>query len=1070
MRVATLDAAIRAYADGGRLLVAGSVPLEDGKARRLAAELADNGHWVAVLAASAVDLEQTWVRRLGIGLRAETSFGRDARDSILLIALEPRTIRLSLGTGYTEGGGISEGDASLIEPARRALRDGVRVDDAIRDTIATVERRYAAALRFPWLIGGGAALGFAGLTGAAALARRRKRRRAIARYDEWSKLLGEQAGALIELKRWGRILSANPRYRGKTKQLADGIVTDVQHIALIRGGILEALDHAKDLIWPSGAGRWLNTVTSWRYDKALDVMSRAKVRFDADGDLARALRGEAIGDGELTSIWEAAREVRRESRTFDELVGEQSTRAKRVDDVVKRIQKCTQIVESSLNVLRARIDRFANSINEFETLTDDDSRCRLDALRASLLASFEREYETTRTIALPDPVLAVDESGRAERRLQRAEELLEDLVQIVHEALPNVASGKTALSTQGIQVDWIDRRVRSIFEDANVWFESLAKDGQDVGNLAPPSIFDATSKTFDDMARALDIARSRHDIGIPAISGLRGEVMSERVRIAERLHLDASAILVEHDANPDEYLARASEKLDASVESLGSGELEEAASLVADATRETQAAREILDDTRAALARFGERSNELSSRVGSIVEQSIPETEPLVESLALYADSALQRHHLEGEVPEGRTSIRSNVTEAKEHVRAARRCLESASSLHRSGGILQGDHELNRAESFLKLALLRLQELTERRALLTRTEEDNERAVRVLDDLARDVTRSRTGREVTLATGSKIDEAARAFAAIADLPSTGRDPFARSSRIDEARALLHAARSGIDADRAMRAEAARSLDLAREMSSQARTRSEDARRDHIPDSDRILEAARRIPEIDQRLDGFARELDEPHRDWVELDARIDAMHAQAFDIKSTLDREIEAGRVALRDIERAGEAVREAASYTDSSFGIRLPGSPGRAAHVRAKELLERGRYEEASRMASSAVQEARDAIAMAERTRRSFPSSRGGGFGLPSGGRIGGIDVGNLVRDIFQQATIEWSGHRRYQGPVGVPRIPDAGRRSPSTSSQPSSTSRPQSAPEPTVRDSPKREDDSGFGPSFDW
>lgn len=1065
-QVADADAAIASYGAGARLILVGAVPIEPAKAQQLASELAEQQHWVAVVVAKAGnalsaalgDPLEDWKQRLGKDLRAKTSFGRDSFDSILLISLEPKRVALSLGKGYDDAG-LSEGDMSLYEAARRALRDGQRIDDAIRDTVAAIDRRLAAAQRFPWLIGGGAALGFAGITGAAAMARRRKRRRAIVRYEDWSKVLGEQQGALIELKRWGEILSKNPRYRGKTKELADSIVTDVQHIALIRGGILEALDQARELIYPKGSARILNAVTGWRYDKALEVMSRAKVRFDADGDLARALRGEAIATGELQSIWDGAREVRREARSFDELIAEQGSRATRVDEVVKRIQKSTQVIQASIEVLRARIDRFASALREFETLTANDPRCHVAAPRARLLPSFEADYERTRAIALPDPVLAMEGSSRAEQRIQKSEEVLEDLVQVVHDALPRLAEGVTAISGHGIETAWIDRRVRSVFEACDARFVALSDSEVDIAALQQLRIFDAISETFDEIGRALEIARSRRDVGLPALDNLRAELANERHLIAEKLGIEASQVLRERDADPDAYLTRASEKLATSVEALGNGEVDEAFALVSGAHRETETARRILDDTRAALARFEERSRALSAQLQSVAGEDIASARPILASLQVYADAALRRDGGEAE-----SSLRTNITEASDHITTATTHVEQARARHREARLLEADHDLDRAASFVELARLRLRELSERRTALTHKEDENDRNAQTLRALVQDVVAARSDPAVARPTISKIDEAIATFAAVAERKASDRDPFARARELEAARALLHAARSGIDADHTMRAEARRSVELARELLRQARSRAEDARRDAIPDSSRIEEAQRRLPELADRLDDLAAKLVEPHQDWVDLDARIDALHAEVFDLEATLQREIEAGRIAMRDIERAGDAVRDAASYTETSFGHRLPGSPGRAAHVRAKELLERGRYAEASNMAQAAVDEARNAIAMAERSRASVPSrSTRGGFPF---GRGGGIDVEGMVRDIFRQATTEWSGHRRYRGPLELPRNVDFGTRSRHQPSAPAPSPRP-SAPQRAPADS---RDDSGFGPSVEW
>lgn len=1075
-RVDDPDAAIEAYARGARLALAGEVPLQEQKARKLAADIAARGNWFAVVVARSsgtgrgtlealAPASSSWAQKLGKELRAKTSFGEDPLDSIFLITLEPRGLRLLLGTGFTAHD-ISEGDASLIEPARSALRDGLRIDDAVRDTIERIEARRRASARLPWLIGGGAGLGFAGLLAAGAVARRRKRRRAIQRYDEWSKIFDAQQGALVELKRWGAILSQNPRYRGRTKELAESIVEDVQHVALIRGGALEALDQAKQLIWPSGSASAMNLVTGWRYAKALEVMSRAKVRFNADGDLARALRGEPLQGGELESIWTGAKKVRRESRTFDELIEELNTRAQRVDSVVKHIQKCAQIVESTLGVFRARIERFTHAAREFETLTQNDPDCGLPQLRSTLLPAFEAEYERMVSIADPDPVTAVDGSDAAELRLQRGEELLEDLVQVLSDAVPRIRDGRSSLEAGGVHSPWVDRSVRSLFETADRWFATLAR-ADDIPD--PPHIFDHAAKTLESVGRAMEIARSRREKGLPELDLIEAETARERQTIASRLGVAELKVLREDDANPDDYLTRAREQFDESVLALGDGKLDEAFDLVTSAHREMDAARRILVDTRAALARHDERDKDISTRAEDLVSEAIPTHSALLDALEAYADSALRRDDQEDH-SDG--SLRTSVREASDQHDFVLERLRGARELHRDGRILQADHDLDRADAHLELAGLRLRELRERHATLKHTEGENERVVATLGSLVRELALSEDQVFVTRKTTAKIDEASAAYHEAASRPQVDRDPFLRATRLERARALLHAARSGIEADRAARAEAVRSLDLARDMVRRAFQRATDAQRDEVPDSERIDEIVSGVPRLERTLDELASLLETPHQDWIALDERIDAVHAHAFELESSLDREIERGRAALRDVKRAGEAVREAAAFADSTFGLRLPGSPGRSAHVRAKRRLERGDYDGATTASRSALREARDAIASARRARdpdtTRGASVFGGSWNAP-GGLGAGLDIGNLARDIFREVSEEWSAHRRYRGSVQIPQVrraPDLSRRRREGSSR-TSSSAPSSAP---TSSSGGDTDDSGFGPSFDW
>lgn len=1078
-QVSDRDGVVRAYASGARVIFVGDVPLARAKARKIGAELAGREHWLALVVARATPGPS--LRKLTPGgdtreirqhiasdLRAKTSFGESELDSILLISLQPKKIELNLGRGYTENS-VSENDARMIEPGRRALRDGLRIDDAIRDTIARIDRRRASARRLPWLIGGGAGLGFSGLLAVGAVARRRKRRRAIQRFEDWTQRFDRQQGALVELKRWGEILSKNPRYRGRTKELADSIVEDVQHVALIRGGALDALDEARKLIWPSGPAKWMNVVTGWRYEKALQVMSRAKVRFDADGDLARALRGESLRGGELEDIWQGAREVRRESRTFQELVQELNTRATRVDAVVQQIKNCSQNASSSLEVLRTRIERLDHAASEFETMTGSDESCSLPALRDALLPALENTHARMLEIAGADPVAAVENTDAAEAILQQSEESLEQIMRVLSDAIPQLRGARAQLESNEVPSPWVEQRIAALFRDCDRYFAALARKES---SAEKPALFDAAAKTLEAAGRALEIARSRSEAGLPQCARLRAEVASERASLANQLGIDAAQLLLEDDANPEDYIRRAERNFDETLASLAEGNLDEAFTLVSNAHAELDSASRILADTRAALARYNERRTATKSRITELLATTLPAHRDLLTELEQYSERALSR---DAEIQGPSRSIRDNVDEATTQTRAAEERVTSAESHYRSGHILESDHELELANSMLDLAAAQLRELRDRRALLQEIESTNRERKHRLEILESELERSRFESFVTHATGDKLLEAGAALrAATKDPQGTRKDPFDRARRLDEAQALLHAARSGIDADRAARAEARRSHELARDMHRRLDERCREARSDDIPDSDTVRDILKLSPRRERELEALASRLDEAHQDWIEIDAEIDAIHAQCFELKNQLERELDAGQRALRDVRRAGTAVREAASFADSKFGIRLPGSPGRSAHVQAKRRLERGDYPGATRSAQSATREAQDAIADAER-RLAHRSSIGDRFGravrnATRGGFRIDFDLDDLVEDIFEQATTKWSGTRRYRSQrAELPRAPSRARtqRSHDSSTFSDRPTARESSPSPSRND---EDDTSGFGVSFDW
>lgn len=1077
----------QAYARGARVILAGKVPLSASKAASLAEELRARGHWLAVIvgegeAPSAGSLSglapatlPAWRRALGIELRAESDYGEDALDSTILITLSPKSIQLLLGKAYTDHD-VGESDPRMIAPARAALRDGLRIDDAIRDTIARVDRRRAASRRLPWLIWGGAALTLLTLLGLAALASRRKARRAKQRYEEWSRRFDRQQGALVELKRWGEILSKNPRYRGQTKELAESIVEDVQHVALIRGGALEALDQAKDLIWPTGFAHYMNLVTAWRYNKALDVMSKAKVRFDADGDLARALRGERLEGASIENIWKGAREVRRESRSFEQLVQELSTRAERVDAVVQKIKTCSQTVDASLSVLEARSERFEHAALEFETLSQADASCALPAIRDALLPALRARHAQMRSVADSDPVTAVENGDAAEVVLQRGEETLEQAVQLHQDAVPQLRGAGLQLEASEVASSWLELRIAELFRTANDAFAQLAN--FDVPEDRP-QLFDGAASALQDAARALDIARSRAQVGLPALRRVRAAITREREAIARELGISGDILLCEDGAAPDEYLDRAQHGFDETLRLLSEGALDESFDTASAAHGEVEAAERILTDTRDALARWSEKLESVTRRRARLEDEALPEHDEILRAMRVYSDRAMAHENSERSASrslfDNARDARADTERAAEHIATARR-------LYGRGALLQADHELDSASSLCELAQARLREIRDRRQLLEATEERNRSRVQRLEALERKLERSRFEEYVTRTTSQKLlDAGATLRVATREHGDARRDPFERARLLDDAQGSLHAARSCIDADRTARAEARRSLELARDLLRRLEERCREARHDDIPDSQATRDILTLTPRRLGELDELERRLAKAHSDWIEIDREIDDVHSQTFELLNRLQREIESGARALEELRRAGQAVREAASYEGRSFGLRVPGNPGRSDHVRAKRSLERGDYAAATRAARSALREARDAIADAERElafqRRSTKSVRDIVRDVTRGGGLGGFrinfDVEDFAEEVLDGISQSWSGSERYRHDVEVPRARRAKHKREDSSffdPAPAESRRDNTDKRGDDSDTSSGDDGSGFGVSFDW
>jgi hypothetical protein len=136
--------------------------------------------------------------------------------------------------------------------------------------------------------------------------------------------------------------------------------------------------------------------------------------------------------------------------------------------------------------------------------------------------------------------------------------------------------------------------------------------------------------------------------------------------------------------------------------------------------------------------------------------------------------------------------------------------------------------------------------------------------------------------------------------------------------------------------------------------------------DQVADSTRIHQARTEIDELTHSLKENQLAAQKPHGDWPVLDNEADRITQQASRAAAVLRDEMDRAEKALQSLSRAVAAVRRARSWT-GRYGVSITGGPGSDLLAQARDLLQRGLYEEAGRHAIWACQKAAAAIEAAE-------------------------------------------------------------------------------------------------------
>ncbi len=818
-------------------------------------------------------------------------------------------------------------------------------------------------------------------------------------------------------------------YKGKTRQLSENVIDDIDDILVMSNSVEKVMDGAKEKIEPqSWWRRMTNRFSSRGYDEGFEMLENQPIEF-GENDGISIVRDESDGlvksresvgaDGETTKTI---------ALSFAELFNIFRKRAQRAGGTINRVENgWTEIVSTNTDLQRA-IDQAYQHEQQARQATEQDSLLSVPQLFENLLKSAQADQDASEELGKSDPISAIEgPAAHGLRKAANADQLSRALVDVRQSALPSIRTNAGALDQRNRQVEWIDAALDDFADRAqSLTTEALAT------NVTEG--IDQWRVSFDKFTAAVGQAVKLHDQSVgevtDAIVAAKDAVAVAKEKIADRLQLTPGRVLAEQNREVDECIQRAATHNAAAQASLDRGDPPAAELSIAEALQWVSTTNRIADQSLQILDDLPRAAKNLTGAIDTLVRSSQSSRELLSSMESRFSDSALI---IEGASIEGKTDLTDLVDSDNDNADAtalkdttiyepvsipagelyrmavrqhqqASTCNDDALALYEQGRLLEADKNYQHSTRLLQHARQNLQLLTDHAGSLDQRVADNSAGLEKLLSRFNDLEETLNQHHVTRST----QQTARALhVQFGDVSrsiesATGRrDPEAEARSITDIDGQFDQFRDLLETDQAMYDEARRSIGSLRQLLTAAQRTVRQSQTDQIPDSRRVEQGLNQLEQADQVANALSARLKSPHENWHEIDQEADQAVAEATRSLASLQQELDRAQSAAAAIERAAAEYRSAMGWS-GSYGIRANPRRVRRTLDQAREALSRGDYQGASNIAQQSISLIANAIAIAEnevrrrqaaerrerelRRRRQNRSIDGGSIMIPSG------------------------------------------------------------------------------------
>ena len=872
-----------------------------------------------------------------------------------------------------------------LNSATYALKDATSQLQTLRAEVAQKKARQSFIRRAIAAIGSVFALISSGLffwlNRRRAPAKKRAKQRLVEREKE---VRDELDGVGDLLKRADVVIGdreaiARKGYEGKTKELSNKALDDIDQILVMSGSVDKVIDEAKQKIEPTSM---LTKITNWwsseNFNEGFEILENKPIEFDENEGIALVREHDAASDSPET-VTTGPQKV---SLSFTELFKIFRERSISANETIGRVETgWTQIVATNKDLQNA-IDKASLHEQKARDATEADGLLHVPQLFDELLKSAQADQDEAEVVGKTDPISAIEGPATIGlRKAANADELARQLFGARETSIPSIRKDAQQLDDRKREIDWIDAALDDFTDRA----QQLAEDALSA------DVSDGINQwriSFEKFTAAVGDAVKLHDQSVneirPAIETELKNVEAAKQTIAKRLKLPTESVLAERNRDAVKILRAAGQHNDACLTALDRGDPQAAKLSVAEsqhwideaqtiATRSLEVLDSLLPDVQSLETRVGSADSRLSK-----TQQLLTELQDRFAKSALVVEGArwgIAPASSDGDSDDSMDSSESSISAAdlfllaKRHTEKSQDDATSAREHYAQGRLLAADESLSIGQQQIECSEHNQALIENRSVQLRQMVEDNAGNIDLLQKRFEGIVPQMKQHHVTTQTHALLEQKHQNFSNLRrsiESESVRRDPFGEATEIEAMDESFENLLSQMEIDREMFDESSRSvksLVRAIEQSDSAVTRSQ---RDQIPDSRKVQQGIQNLKDADRYAAELQSRLKTAHQDWRLIDQDADKMLATVTQTLADLQSELDAAQRAASEIQVASSSYREAASWS-GSFGILADPSAARSTLDQARSLLSRGDYRGATLYARKAKQSIQNAIAIAE-------------------------------------------------------------------------------------------------------
>jgi len=803
-------------------------------------------------------------------------------------------------------------------------------------------------------------------------------------------------------------------YTGRTRELGEGAINDIDDLFIMSKEIRRVLSEAKELVNPKGVwDQIVNAFSSARFEESVRQISGKPLKFSQATGIPRVamdiLKKRAQEANEPIPN-EVPEEV---ILTFDEIYGAIQSRRERAGSALKLIEDSLTRVNDELNRCQVDLQGLLDQEKSIANASADGWFPVPNCFNV-LIPSVQSDLADAESQSTLDAVSAMEGPIRhARRKLDEAKALGEWILEFRKNALPELKSMSDKLQAMGYPTAWLETELRTRSSTANRLFEQAATQSIDSGfGELKESMVGLVGQT----KQALELAELLRDTTQPRVEHLPQDIQAARKELAGQLKLNESQVLVEPAWNPDTAHALARKSLEAAVTMLRQGKIDACRSAIQGCDSELERAGQWIEVSKTSAKEFDPTLAKERSRLQQVVQRSKQLATVVRNAERNYSSAALQLAYsvapiadanwvepdviqpadnaketangLEAnsqavndgaaEVADDRRQVldlggdhASQLLEhAQDYATECDRLHASAQSKFRQGMVLQAVGELQQAGGLLTQMNRRLDRVDEHLQQLERQVVENQKSlVKCISDIQH-LQDYRRDRMVTIPTIQQIDALGEQLQSVQSQyrnSTEGTNPFEFAQLLLFFQKRIAELEGMVVSDRHGYAEASRAVDGAVRQWNVAKQFVQQSRTDNIPDSPATTEGARRVDGLERAVIAVQRSIDADHGDWAEVGRRAAETQSDLSEISRQLSSELQQANAALSSFQSASESVYKAEHWT-GPWGLRISDSPGVRQLEAARANLQRGQYAAVLELSNQALQASQLAIQKMER------------------------------------------------------------------------------------------------------